>query len=175
MKIWILDPYHAGSHADWSVGIQAVSLQAGHSVTLHTLPGRHWKWRMHAAAAHFASLMKDVEAPDVVVTTDMCDVAQLRGLMPSTWNRVRVVTMFHENQLTFPWSPTDTDVASGRDQTYAYLNLSSALASDQVWFNSDASLDTIDRSYRRMPERRQCSRDKLWFWKAPRQCWLPAP
>ena len=156
MKIWILDPYHAGSHADWASGIQSVLLKAGHSITLHTLPGRHWKWHMHAAAAHFASLMKDAEAPDVVLTTDMCDVAQLRGLMPSSWNRVRTVTMFHENQLTFPWSPTDSDVATGRDQTYAYLNLSSALASDQVWFNSahhrTAFLSAAQAWMKRMPK-----------------------
>ena len=111
---------------------------------------------MHAAAAHFASLMEDAEAPDVVLTTDMCDVAQLRGLMPSSWSRVRMVTMFHENQLTFPWSPTDSDVASGRDQTYAYLNLSSALASDQVWFNSEhhrtAFLSAAQGWMKRMPK-----------------------
>ena len=121
-----------------------------------SLPGRHWKWRMHAAAAHFASLMENAETPDVVLTTDMCDVAQLRGLMPSSWNRVRMVTMFHENQLTFPWSPTDSDVASGRDQTYAYLNISSALASDQVWFNSEhhrtAFHSAVQHWMKRMPK-----------------------
>ena len=42
---------------------------------------------MHAAAAHFASLMGGSEVPDVVVTTDMCDV--LEG-MPANWNNVRV-------------------------------------------------------------------------------------
>ena len=156
MKIWILDPYHAGSHADWACGIQAVLAKAGHTVTMHVLPGRHWKWRMHAAAAHFASLMDASAAPDLVLTTDMCDVAQLRGLMPSSWSRVRVVTMFHENQLTFPWSPTDNDVASGRDQTYAYLNISSALASHQIWFNSEhhrtAFLSSARGWMKRMPK-----------------------
>ena len=156
MKIWILDPYHAGSHADWACGIQAVLEKSGHTVTTHVLPGRHWKWRMHAAAAHFASLMNPSAAPDLVLTTDMCDAAQLRGLMPSSWHGVRMVTMFHENQLTFPWSPTDTDVASGRDQTYAYLNISSALASDQIWFNSEhhrtAFLTSMERWMKRMPK-----------------------
>ena len=66
----------------------------------------------------------------------MCDVAQLKGLMPRTWRDVQVVTMFHENQLTFPWSPADPDRDNGRDNTYAYVNLSTVMASDQVWFNS---------------------------------------
>jgi glycosyltransferase involved in cell wall biosynthesis len=156
MKIWILDPYHAGSHADWACGIQSIMEKAGHAVNMHVMPGRHWKWRMHAAAAHFASQMEATDAPDLVLTTDMCDVAQLRGLMPSSWNRVRVVTMFHENQLTFPWSPSDSDVAAGRDQTYAYLNISSALASDEVWFNSEhhrtAFLSAVQRWMKRMPK-----------------------
>ena len=156
MKIWILDPYHAGSHRDWSCGVQQVLEMAGHQVTMHTMPGRHWKWRMHAAAAHFASLMGGSEVPDVVVTTDMCDVAQLRGLMPANWNNVRMATMFHENQLTFPWSPTDNDVDAGRDQTYAYLNISSALASDRIWFNSEhhrsAFLTAAEPWMKRMPK-----------------------
>jgi len=136
LTIWICDPFHTGSHAAWSLGIARVFEGAGHTVVLHTLPGRHWKWRMHGAAATWAPLMQDAEPPDVLITTDMCDVAQLRGLMPRSWAAVKVVTMFHENQLTFPWSPDDPDRENGRDNTYAYVNLSSALASDAVWFNS---------------------------------------
>ena len=68
--------------------------------------------------------MRDANPPDVLITTDMCDVAQLRGLMPRSWAAVKVVTMFHENQLTFPWSPDDPDRDNGRDNTYAYVNLS---------------------------------------------------
>ena len=155
LDIWILDPFHAGSHAAWSQGLARALEREGHRVTLNTLPGRHWKWRMHGAAATWAPLMANHAAPDVVVTTDMCDVAQLRGLMPRSWNQVRVVTMFHENQLTFPWSPDDPDAENGRDNTYAYLNISSCLASDRVWFNSshhrEAFLDAAEEWMKRMP------------------------
>ena len=41
MKIWILDPYHAGSHRDWSCGVQQVLEMAGHQVTMRA--GRHWR------------------------------------------------------------------------------------------------------------------------------------
>ena len=136
LRLWILDPFHTGSHASWSKGMCQILQEAGHEVTMHTLPGRHWKWRMHGAAATWAPLMKDAQPPHVVITTDMCDVAQLKGLMPRTWRDVQVVTMFHENQLTFPWSPDDPDRDNGRDNTYAYVNLSTVMASDQVWFNS---------------------------------------
>ena len=156
LDIWILDPFHAGSHAAWSQGLARALEKEGHRVTLHTLPGRHWKWRMHGAAATWAPVMADHAAPDVLVTTDMCDVAQLRGLMPRSWSQVRVVTMFHENQLTFPWSPDDPDAENGRDNTYAYLNISTCLASDRIWFNSshhrEAFLDAAEHWMRRMPK-----------------------
>ena len=137
LTIWIVDPYHAGSHAQWSLGAKRCWEESGHDVTLHTMPGRHWKWRMHGAAAWFAALMHHDSPPDVLVTTDMCDVAQLRGLMPRHWQHVQVATYFHENQLTFPWSPGDNDPQSGRDLSYGYINVSSCLASDAVWFNSE--------------------------------------
>ena len=157
LNILFLDPFHAGSHAHWANGLKKSLEILGHHVDLHTLPGRHWKWRMHGAAATWKPLMEGLASPpDVVLTTDMCDVAQLRGLMPRRWNDVAVVTMFHENQLTFPWSPDDPDGRNGRDNTYAYLNVSSALASDQIWFNSrhhmDAFLESVDPWMKRMPK-----------------------
>ena len=156
LTIWICDPFHTGSHAAWSLGIARVFEDAGHKVVLHTLPGRHWKWRMHGAAATWAPLIRDAAPPDVLITTDMCDVAQLRGLMPRSWAAVKVVTMFHENQLTFPWSPDDPDRNNGRDNTYAYVNLSSALASDAVWFNSkhhmEVFMEAADTWMRAMPK-----------------------
>lgn len=146
-RVWILDPYHTGSHAHWAKGVRDVLNHAGWPCELHTLPGRHWKWRMHGAAASWAlSLGRTTPAakvPDVVVTTDMCDVAQLRGLLPPTWHRVKFVVYFHENQLTFPWSDEDRDVDVGRNNTYAYLNLTSALAADAVWFNSQHHLEVF--------------------------------
>lgn len=156
LDIWMLDPFHAGSHASWSRGMMASLKREGHRVTLHTLPGRHWKWRMHGAAATWAPVMAEHAPPDVILTTDMCDVAQLRGLMPRAWSDVKIVTMFHENQLTFPWSPEDPDASNGRDNTYAYINLTSALASDKVWFNSEhhrqAFLAEVEPWMKRMPK-----------------------
>lgn len=156
LDICILDPFHTGSHAAWSKGAKEALEGGGHRVTMHTLPGRHWKWRMHGAAATWMQSLRHQPPPDVVVTTDMCDVAQLRGTMPSSWRDVKVATMFHENQLTFPWSPEDPDSTNGRDNTYAFINITTALASDQVWFNSahhrDVFLDACESWMSRMPK-----------------------
>jgi glycosyltransferase involved in cell wall biosynthesis len=46
------------------------------------------------------------------------------------------VVYFHENQLTYPWSKTDEDVHYKRDHHYAFINYTTALSANQVWFNS---------------------------------------
>lgn len=156
--ILLLDPFHGGSHAAWSQGVQDGLSQQGHRVELKTFPANHWKWRMQGAAAIWARELQDTSPPDVLLTTDMCDLAQLKGLLPATWYGVKCVVMFHENQLTFPWSPTDNDPNLGRDLAYSYINVSSALAADQVWFNSahhrDVFLEAVDAWMSKMPKPR---------------------
>ena len=139
LRIALFDAYHTGSHKRWALEAQRVWEACGYAVTLVTLPGRHWKWRMHGAAvwfAEWASARGSDPLPDALVVTDMVDAAALRGLLPLRWRSVPLAVYFHENQITFPWSSTDPDAASGRDRTYGWMNLQSALAADRVWFNS---------------------------------------
>lgn len=103
------------------------------------MPGVHWKWRMHGAAAHFARSIENTfqaHQIDRILTTDMMDVAQFRGLLPPQFRHIPVLIYMHENQLNYPWSATDRDVPLQRDQHYAYINFSSVLAADGVAFNS---------------------------------------
>ena len=52
LTIWLLSPYHTGSHRAWAEGYQSHSR---HSVYLLTLSGRFWKWRMQGAALELAA------------------------------------------------------------------------------------------------------------------------
>ena len=52
LTIWLLSPYHTGSHRAWSEGYKAHSR---HDVHLFTLAGRFWKWRMQGAAVELAA------------------------------------------------------------------------------------------------------------------------
>jgi hypothetical protein len=47
VQIWLLEPYTTGSHRAWADGYAHYS---GHQVTVLSLPGRWWQWRMHGAA-----------------------------------------------------------------------------------------------------------------------------
>jgi Domain of unknown function (DUF3524). len=85
LNILLLNAFHGGSHAQWA---SAFAKTSRHEVTLYTLPGRQWKWRMHGAAVHFAQIIPTLPSPDqafdVLVVTDMLDLATLRGLRPGS-------------------------------------------------------------------------------------------
>jgi glycosyltransferase involved in cell wall biosynthesis len=139
MKVLLLDPFHTGSHAHWSKALKAHLDKRGKvHIEIRTLAGRHWKWRMNGSAAAFASsIAADDPLPDAILTTDMMDVAAFRGLLPIKWRMVKIIQYFHENQLTYPWNPSDPDARNGQNRTYGFLNIQSALAADIIWFNSN--------------------------------------
>ncbi len=131
LRVWALEPYYGGSHKAFVDGLRA---RSGHRIELHTLPGRHWRWRMHggafALAQHAASLSPD-KAPQVLFASDMLDVATYLSLAPGWVRRAPVVAYFHENQLTYPL-PDGVE----RDLDYAMKNLSTAVVADRLVFNS---------------------------------------
>lgn len=135
MNILLIEPYGAGSHLQWAEGYAKNSC---HSVRLLTLPGRYWKWRMHGAAITLAQqFLADDFQPDLILATDMVDLSLFLCLTRERTNTIPTVIYFHENQLTYPWSPNDQDVQLKRDNHYAFINYSSALVADRVSFNSE--------------------------------------
>jgi len=152
MHILALNPFHGGSHKAFLDGWIANSNR--HDWTCLTLPDRHWKWRMRHGAFTFAQQLREQppERPvDLIFTTDMMDVAALRGLLPASYRDVPILCYFHENQLTYPWQDERE-----RDHHFAYTNIQSALAADAVWFNSefhrDDFFDAAEAFLRRMPD-----------------------
>lgn len=66
----------------------------------------------------------------------MLGLAEFRGLCPESVSQLPTVVYFHENQLTYP-----TQQDEERDFHFAYSNMTSALAADAVWFNSNYHRD----------------------------------
>ena len=134
MRITLVEPYCTGSHAAWA---QEYAAKSRHQVELLTLPGRNWKWRMHGGAITLASrFLASAPAPDLILATDMLDLTTFLALTRKSSSRCRCALYFHENQLTYPWSPEDPDRGQQRDLHYAFINYASALAADAVLFNS---------------------------------------
>lgn len=131
MRILYLDPFHGGSHAAVATGYAAHSR---HDVTLLTLPiDGGWRWRMRGAAISLArALGERPRAPaDLIVATDMLDLATFLGLTRQRTAGVPVALYMHENQLTYPLPPGRT-----RDLAFPWTNYTACLAADAVLFNS---------------------------------------
>ena len=133
MKILIIEPYFEGSHKSWTLEFQKFS---NHTIELLTLPGRHWKWRMHGGAITLAQQYNNLDfKPDAILTSDMLNLPLFKSIAKT--DKIPIIMYFHENQITYPWSPNDRDIVKGRDHHYGFINYSSALVSDCNLFNSD--------------------------------------
>jgi len=137
LKIAIVEPFYTDSHKQWIDGlVQFVP----HQYTLLTLPGRHWKWRMQGAAVELAKQYNQLNQTfDFIIASDMLNVALFKALVQSEQQNKHptpIAVYFHENQLTYPWSKTDVDPQLKRDAAYQFINYTSTLCGDAIFFNS---------------------------------------
>lgn len=140
MNILVLEPYYGGSHKAFLAGLIR---HLPYSFDLLTLPAHSWKWRMRLAAPHFAGVLTNDprytgKTFDRILCSSLVDVAALRGLLPSHLRTVPLLTYFHENQFAYPMQ-----VSEARDVHFGLTNLTTALASDGLAFNSQYNLDSF--------------------------------
>jgi len=108
------------------------------------MKGQFWKWRMHGGAITLANQFKASKfQPDLILATDMLDLTTFLSLTRHRTANVPTVIYFHENQLSYPWSPTDRDVKENRNKHYGFINYASALTADHVLFNSKYHRDSF--------------------------------
>ena len=138
MKILILEPFFTGSHKKWTNEFQ---FHSKHEIEILSLPGRFWKWRMHGGAITLAKLYQNIKYnPDLILATDMLNLPVFKSLINST---APIALYFHENQFTYPWSTNDPDFILKRDQHYGFINYSSALMANKIFFNSQFHLKSF--------------------------------
>ncbi|MBN1964984.1 MAG: DUF3524 domain-containing protein, partial [Anaerolineae bacterium] len=137
-RILLVEPYDTGSHGAWMRGYQAHS---AHQVTILSLPGHFWKWRMHGGAVTLARhlLAADLR-PDLILASDMLDLTTFLALTRTRSAGIPVALYFHENQLTYPIGPRQR-----KDLHYhlGFINYVSALAANAVFFNSVFHLEAF--------------------------------
>lgn len=134
MEVLLVESFYTGSHKQWLTGLIK---HTTFNYTTLTLPGRHWKWRMQGAAIQLAKQFKTLNKQfDLVVASDMLNLPLFKILVGKNILNTPFAIYFHENQLTYPWSITDTDTVTKRDAAYQFINYTSALVADKVWFNS---------------------------------------
>ncbi len=140
MNILVLEPYYGGSHKAFLAGL---THHLPYSFDLLTLPAHSWKWRMRLAAPHFAGVLATdpqykAKTFDRILCSSLVDVAALRGLLPSHLRNIPVLTYFHENQFAYP-----VQASEARDVHFGLTNLTTALASERLAFNSQYNLDSF--------------------------------
>ncbi len=132
-----MEPFYGGSHRAWADGYVRHS---AHEVTLLTLPAENWRWRMRGGAVTLADQVGESCAggyrPDAVIVSDMIDLSLFRELTFRHWGRPFTALYMHENQLAYPSQ-------KGTPVDFPWINWTSVLAADEVWFNSRHHLDTF--------------------------------
>jgi glycosyltransferase involved in cell wall biosynthesis len=151
MQVLLVEPYDTGSHAAWMRGYQAHSR---HTVTILSLPGQFWQWRMHGGAVTLARMFLEADyQPDVIVTSDMLDLTTFLALTRHRTSSTPAAVYFHENQFTYPLGPRQR-----KELHYhlGFINYISAMAADAVFFNSqyhhDAFFDELPRLLKHYPD-----------------------
>jgi hypothetical protein len=109
-------------------------------LTLLTLPGRFWKWRMHGSAVTLARLYREQYAanpPDVILATDMLDLSTFLALTRDLTHAIPAGLYMHENQLTYPLPATPGKgpmrrQKGERDYHYVFINYASMVTADFI-------------------------------------------
>ena len=133
MKFLFLEPFFGGSHRNFAEGLKAHSR---HTIDLLTLPARFWKWRMRGAALFFVKKIPSLKDYDGLITSDLMSLSDFKALCgcicpPS-------LVYFHENQMSYPLAPGES-----RDFQFGFTDITTALAADQIFFNSHTHLDAF--------------------------------
>jgi hypothetical protein len=139
LDILALEPFHGGARRAM---LDAISRCSRHRWTILKLPPRNIERRLLVAATWFAEHLSrnDVGNVDLVFASEAMNLADLLRLRPELAGRPAVV-YFHDNQLP---DPAAAATAAGRSDTPTDLvNLNSATAATEVWFNSLYNLRTF--------------------------------
>lgn len=137
LKGLLLSAYDAGSHKYWRRGIEKGLVEIDWTVL--SLPARFFSWRIRGNPISFISQNKEALAQtyDVMLVTSMVDLATIKGLVPAL-SKVPSVVYFHENQFEYPSNSRQKSVLESQ-----MVNLYSAMAADQILFNSKFNQKTF--------------------------------
>ena len=156
MNIIYIEPFYSGAHKQW---IDSYKEKSSHNIKILSLPGIHWKWRMHGSAISLAKEFLDMdESFDLIIVSDMLNLPIFKSLCQKKIGETKVITYFHENQISYPRSMHDEDEQLNRDLHYAFINYTTALVSDYNLFNSEYHLtnfiDGLSSYLKKMPDKK---------------------
>ncbi len=133
LNVFLLEPFHSGSHRAWAEGLVK---HTRHNISLISHTGSFWRWRVRGSALTLAETTQEVVnqkgEPDIVLASGMIDLAAWLGFTKRFVGDPQVVLYQHENQLTYPMSPSQSS-----DDSMKFVNWKNMAIADQIWFNSN--------------------------------------
>lgn len=134
---FLLSAYDALSHQYWRKGL--VDKFPEHDWTVLALPVRFFSWRLRSNSLTWAFSERKVLTAgyDLLVCTSMIDLSSLKGMVPEL-TKIPTLCYFHENQFAYPASEQQSASVEP-----LILNIYTALAADQVLFNSVCNRQTF--------------------------------
>jgi hypothetical protein len=134
LDILALEPYHGGHRRAM---LDAIARCSRHRWTILKLPARRIERRLLVSATWFAEHLSrnEIGNVDLIFASEALNLADFFRLRPDLSNRPAVV-YFHDNQLP--------DLDGDRlDTPTDLVNLNSATAATEIWFNSLFNLKTF--------------------------------
>ncbi len=130
-KILLLSAYNTPSHNSWCNGL--IENFPEYNWEYLQLTPRFFSWRIRGNPLSFIHTNEEKlnQDYDLIIATSMVDLATICGLFPNL-ARCRKIVYFHENQFAYP-QPPNTPMRLEP----LMVNLYSALAADQVLFNTE--------------------------------------
>lgn len=127
LDILALEPFYGGARRAM---LETLGRCSRHRWTVLKLPPRRIERRLSVAANWFAEQLTRhwVGQVDLLFTSEAMNLASLFQLVPQL-RKTPTVVYFHENQLP--------DVHTNVDAPLDLVNLSTATAATEIWFNSD--------------------------------------
>ena len=143
MRVLVIEPYYTGSHKAW---VDGYARHSSHEISTLTLPGQNWKWRMDGGAVSLARMYLETgQQPDLILASDMMNLATFRALTRSASAQIPIAFYFHENQLSYPQNHRQH-----HGRRFGFVIFISALSADAIFFNSAFHKSNFFAELRRM-------------------------
>lgn len=146
--ILFVEPFYTGSHKelidllhDWFPKSRLI-----------TLSGKKWPWRARCSALILSSHIPQITTEKTIFCSSVLSLAELLGLRPDL-QKLKKIVYFHENQFVYPIRQI-----KDRDVQYAYNQITTCLAADELVFNSEFNLrsllDNLNKVVKLLPDYR---------------------
>lgn len=139
LSVVFLESFYGGSHKEFA---DCLRRHSRHVMELLTLPDENWGWRMRWSARHFAALLlnrgTDTKPYDLIMATDLINIADLHSMLGTRLPRVPLLLYMHESQLRYPRSDGKTPPIE-----HALTDIKNVLSAELTLFNSAFHRDSF--------------------------------